>query len=655
MSSVYFLINRILGKYKILEHIGHGGMSEVYKGQQLQLHRPVAIKVLHPFLADDEGFVARFQREARIIATLRHPNIVQVFDFDYNAELDIYYMVMEYIGGPTLKMRMEQTSLTLEFCTRTGAAIADALDYAHERGMIHRDIKPANIMFLDDNQPVLTDFGIARMLTLSGLTASGAMVGTPAYMAPEVGLGKSGTASSDIYALGVVLYHAITGSLPFNSESPMGIVMQHINEPPPQPSLLLPTLPSALEDVILKALEKDPLARFSRASEMGAALRQSMNLDGSNNVMISTARYVTPTKLLVAPDPEISEPLQAPGQISSIPPADLGNTGDEIAGGYPLSHKPQFVFKKLLQACLIFLAMGIISGGAWMIQSGRLPPAFQAWFPYRVKPTPDLIPDNPTSTEIPTATPTPPSTPSLPDLTTVTRFPTPEVVSNAVSCVPRGRVERVIISPDEIVGPVSSVVAYIAIRNTGNCAWMKGTQVQFFSGRKMDAPAALDLPALASGSTVQFHLPLTAPQELGSYNATWHVVQPDGRLLSNAINIQITVQDIATATPIPFPTIAEVLATPAPLSRLTPELIEWHNGPDVMSWQGTVQLQAAGGTGEYRYFHQAIREVNLITEGRFSFTAPRCDGITLDYWVMSGIEVYHWQDEIAYPDPGQCN
>ena len=180
MGSIHFLLNKTLGKYQVTGHIGNGGMAEVYRGQQINLDREVAIKVLHPFLAEDEGFVTRFKREARIVATLRHPNIVQVYDFDYNEEFEVYYMVMEYITGPTLKERLVDGPFEPKEAAAVAAAIADALDYAHRREMVHRDIKPANIMFTDEGQPVLTDFGIARMLSLTGLTASGAMVGTPA-------------------------------------------------------------------------------------------------------------------------------------------------------------------------------------------------------------------------------------------------------------------------------------------------------------------------------------------------------------------------------------------------------------------------------------------------------------------------------------------
>ena len=229
-------------------------MAEVYLAEQIHLNRPVAIKVLHPFLAEESGFVNRFQREARIVATLRHPNIVQVYDFDLNEEFGVYYMVMEYIEGPTLRERLEKNTVSRQEGIRIVAAIADALEYAHRRQMVHRDIKPANILFTGENQPVLTDFGIARMLSVTGLTASGAMVGTPAYMAPEIGIGHPGTALSDIYSLGVVLYQLVTGQLPFDAEVPMALVMKHINDPVPPPSQLVPDLPAGLEAIILKML-----------------------------------------------------------------------------------------------------------------------------------------------------------------------------------------------------------------------------------------------------------------------------------------------------------------------------------------------------------------------------------------------------------------
>jgi len=641
----------------------------VYKGQQLQLHRPVAIKVLHPFLADDEGFVVRFQREARIIATLRHPNIVQAFDFDYNAELDLYYMVMEYISGPTLKSRLQQESLPLESIAAIGAAIADALDYAHERGMIHRDVKPANIMFLDDDQPVLTDFGIAKMLNLSGLTASGAMVGTPAYMAPEVGTGKAGTSHSDIYALGVVLYQAVTGSLPFNSESPMGIVMQHINDPPPHPSLLVPTIPPALEAIILKALEKEPAARFIRAGEMAAALRQAMGLDFPNGKITPVPMYRTPVKPVALPAQEgkvitppakelaytVADNLPQSNAVSSVDNMEpiAGSAGGGVLKGMQVPRKRTAPLKKILWGWLLILGLGVVGGGLWFGITGSVPPAIRAYptqVPHQTPVTSVNLP-NPTHTSTPSQTPSPTATLNP----TATQFPTLTATTVPGPCTPRGRVDQVRIAPDEVVGPGSSIIAYISLRNTGDCAWQAGTQLQFLSGALMEAPKVFPLNALLPDATIQIHMPLHVPQAFGIYTSVWQVRQPDATLLGNAVKIEIIIEDLPTATPLPLPTVTTIEITPIPLTLTPPVLSTWHNVSGSFIWQGTVLLQATGGTGSYRYYNGAVREETLINDGKLALTAQRCDPLPLDIWVISGVEVLHWQAKIAYPEPGMCD
>ena len=234
------------------------------------------------------------------------------------------------------------------------------------------------------------------MLTLSGLTASGAMVGTPAYMAPEVGTGKPGTTYSDIYALGVVLYQAITGSLPFNSESPMGIVMQHINEPAPHPSLLVPTIPPALEAVILKAMEKDPAARFTRAGEMAAALRQAMGLANPNGKItpvpvhkapveagvISLQEGKTVTTPAIQSTPIIDSigkqmpmhricPMGTPTAIILSPRLVLLIAG--CCRTAPCPGGAQLPLKNMLWGWLLVLALGIIGGGLWLGMNGGMP------------------------------------------------------------------------------------------------------------------------------------------------------------------------------------------------------------------------------------------------------------------------------------------
>src|SRR5947208_2650810 len=180
------LTGTTLGKYQVMERLGRGGMADVYRAYQPGMDRYVAIKVMHSHLADDSNFITRFRREAQSVGNLRHPNIVQVIDFD--VQDDEYYMVMEYIQGETLKAVLKRRgTLPLEEALNIASKLADALAYAHSQGMVHRDIKPANVLFTKAGSPVLTDFGIARLLDASGLTSSGVMIGTPAYMSPEAG------------------------------------------------------------------------------------------------------------------------------------------------------------------------------------------------------------------------------------------------------------------------------------------------------------------------------------------------------------------------------------------------------------------------------------------------------------------------------------
>ncbi|MBI5566514.1 MAG: protein kinase, partial [Chloroflexi bacterium] len=258
-----------------------GGMAEVYKAHQASLDRYVAIKLMHPFLADEKEFLARFEREAKVVATLRHPNIVQVYDFD--ADQGVYFMVMEFISGETLKARLQALEargewVSLDDAVRIVLAVGSALKYAHERSMVHRDVKPANVMITTEGQVILTDFGIAKIVSTANLTASGAMVGTPSYMAPEQGMGQPGDERSDIYSLGVMLYQLVLGRLPFDADTPLAVVLKHINEPLPLPRLLKPDLSDALNAVILKSLAKDPNDRYQKVTEMLADLRRAAGL-----------------------------------------------------------------------------------------------------------------------------------------------------------------------------------------------------------------------------------------------------------------------------------------------------------------------------------------------------------------------------------------
>lgn len=270
------LEGQTLGRYRVLEALGRGGMARVYRGYHPQLDRYVAIKVLRPDLAEEEEFPARFQREARAVAALRHPNIVQVFDFD--VQRGVYYMVMELLEGDTLKTRLNDLrvrgeKMALGEMTRVLLDVLAGLSYAHGEGMVHRDIKPANILLTKRGQAVLADFGIAHIVGGTRHTVSGALMGTLNYMAPEQGLNNQSDARSDIYSLGIVFYEMLTGRTPFEADTPLAILMKHINDPLPLPRSIDPSIPEPFERVVLKALAKRPEDRYQSAEDMARALR----------------------------------------------------------------------------------------------------------------------------------------------------------------------------------------------------------------------------------------------------------------------------------------------------------------------------------------------------------------------------------------------
>jgi serine/threonine-protein kinase len=286
--SPFILEGQTLGKYRVLEALGRGGMAQVYRGYHPQLDRYVAIKVLRADLVDDETFLKRFRHEAHAVSGLRHANIVQVFDFD--VQDDYYYMVMELLEGDTLRARLNEYRLRkermpLREIARVLMDVLSGLEYAHSEGIIHRDLKPANIMLTKKGQAVLTDFGIAQILGSTQITASGALMGTLNYMAPEQGLEGRCDARSDIYSLGIVLYEMLTGYTPFDADTPLAILMKHLNDPLPLPSQLDPDLPPSLEQVVLKALAKSPADRFQSAKEMAAAL-ESLKLSDEARPMV---------------------------------------------------------------------------------------------------------------------------------------------------------------------------------------------------------------------------------------------------------------------------------------------------------------------------------------------------------------------------------
>ncbi|HLY26074.1 MAG TPA: protein kinase, partial [Aggregatilineales bacterium] len=276
------LIGQRLGNYRIIGKLGEGGIATVYRAEQLNIQREVAIKVMKT--QDAQGdFLHRLEREAATIARLSHPHIVKLFD--YGQENGITYLVMELITGGSLADLIRTGALSPFDANRILQQLASALDYAHREGIIHRDLKPHNVLMDSNGNALLTDFGLARLVqSTSILTQSGTIVGTPAYMAPEQWTGGIIDARTDVYALGVILFEMLTGRLPFNGETPYRMMHMHINEKPPYIHTLNTTIPLSFDAVISKALAKDIARRFDSAGALAAAF-QSATLDEATIVV----------------------------------------------------------------------------------------------------------------------------------------------------------------------------------------------------------------------------------------------------------------------------------------------------------------------------------------------------------------------------------
>jgi len=266
------LVGQTLGQYRLVERIGRGGMATVYKAYQPSLDRYVAVKVLPTYLAQDPDFATRFRREARAIAQLNHPHILPVHDFGQEGELS--YIVMRYVEGGTLKKILGQP-LALDRVVDLIAQVGDALDYAHQQGIIHRDVKPANVLLDRGKWALLSDFGLAKMAAASVQITRTGVLGTPAYMSPEQAQGKPVDAQSDIYSLGIMLFEMLTGQVPFDADTPLAVLIKHLTAALPLPRQVNPDIPEPVERVILKAVAKDPEDRYQRMSEMVEALRRA--------------------------------------------------------------------------------------------------------------------------------------------------------------------------------------------------------------------------------------------------------------------------------------------------------------------------------------------------------------------------------------------
>jgi tRNA A-37 threonylcarbamoyl transferase component Bud32/tetratricopeptide (TPR) repeat protein len=291
-----------VGAYRIVDKLGQGGMATVYKAYHAALDRYVAIKVMHAAFLEDPNFLARFQREARIVAKLDHPHIIPIYDYaEHNGQP---YLVMRFVEGETLKSYLSSEPLDKPEILRISQAIGGALAYAHDQGVLHRDIKPSNILLTPDGGIYLTDFGLARMAEAGESTLSrDMMVGTPQYISPEQAKGiKALDARTDIYSLGVVLYELLVGQAPFTADTPYAIIHDHIFTPLPTPRELNPELPEPIERVLLKALAKEPDDRFQSIGELTTALEKALE---------SPAEEVSAETIAVAQPPTVDRTAKA--------------------------------------------------------------------------------------------------------------------------------------------------------------------------------------------------------------------------------------------------------------------------------------------------------------------------------------------------------
>ncbi len=297
----------VLGdRYLLQSSIGSGGMATIYRARDLQVDRVVAVKVLREVFSTDKQFVARFQREARTASVLKHPNIVRVYDYGHTD--GNYYIVMELIEGTNLRSYLcSHNVLDIDPAIIIAHDIALGLGAAHRRGIVHRDVKPQNVLIGIDGSIKLTDFGIVSLnnnADVERLTTSGMTIGTVQYFAPEQAQGEIVTPAADVYALGIVMYEMLTGQPPFDGNSPVVVAMQHIQDKPVPPGQFNPDIPEALEEIILRCLEKIPEARFPDGSQLARAIEKlgDAKVDETvsitpGNIPITTSSTQTPSRL----------------------------------------------------------------------------------------------------------------------------------------------------------------------------------------------------------------------------------------------------------------------------------------------------------------------------------------------------------------------
>lgn len=344
-----------IDQYLVTEHLARGGMADVFLAEDDRLKRPVALKIMLSALASDDTFVARFQREAMAVAKLHHPHIVQIYTAGMTPD-QRPYLAMQYVSGGTLKDILKKLykngrKLPVHDTLKLVRQVADALDAAHRAGIVHRDIKPSNVLLHPDGTPVLTDLGIAAVSSSTQLTKTDVTMGTPHYMSPEQAKGQKVDHRADLYALGIILYELLSGSLPFTGDSPLAVMHQHVYEPPSPLPLVTPGLSDATYHVVDKALQKEAEQRFASAREMMAALDDALAGEAT----------VLPT-----PRPEPASSISATLEATILPPEEPVNPPSpppppaiEIEEKAPSSRRGWFI------GGLVLFLLLLCGGGSW--------------------------------------------------------------------------------------------------------------------------------------------------------------------------------------------------------------------------------------------------------------------------------------------------